>query len=206
MAAGDLLKLIVNQTMNSEKVQNVLYYEVKSDDTIEGNEKALGAGFISAVIAPVWAPLFSNEVSYDCVSVQKVFPLPVGAIQDFNVALQGGRPGEGLPATDAALIQKFNPAVGGKGKKGRVYLAGLEKTDEDLGRITSAILGGLQALAASMQANATSAGGGDYEPAWAIRAPVSPFGISGFVNGLIFDVLPRIATQRRRRTPVRATS
>jgi len=206
MAAGDLLKLIVNQTMNSEKVQNVLYYEVKSDDTVEGNEKGLASEFISGVIPVTWVPFISQELSFDCVSVQKVFPLPVGAIQDFNVALQGGSVKEGLPATDAVLIQKFNPTVGGKGKKGRVYIAGLPKDDEDLGRITSVVLGAVQALADSLQSSQVTSGGGDYEPAWAIRAPVSPFGISGFINGLIFDVLPRIATQRRRRTPVRATS
>ena len=78
MAAGDLLKLVVNQTMNSEKVQNVLYYEVKSDDTVEGNELALAGGFISAIIAPLWVPIVTLELSFDCVSVQKVFPDPVG--------------------------------------------------------------------------------------------------------------------------------
>lgn len=206
MAAGDLLKLVVNQTMNSEIVQNVLYYEVISDDTSSSNEQAIADQFSLAPMLATWEPLVVDEISFDCISTQKVFPTPIGAVLDTNVGRAGQKTSEGLPATDAALLQKFNPAVGGKGKKGRMYIAGLPKLDENLGRIENVPFAAWKLLAAQMALNLTTPGGGDYKPAWAVRNPLTPFEITGFVTDLVWNALPRIATQRRRRTPVRASS
>lgn len=206
MAAGDLIKLVVNQTMNSEVVQNVLYYEVISDDTSTSNEQAVADEFDNSPMLSTWEPLVVDEISFDCLSTQKVFPTPIGAVLDTNIGRAGQKTSEGLPATDAALLQKFNPAVGGKGKKGRMYIAGLPKLDENLGRIENVPFAAWKLLAAQMALNLTSPGGGDYKPAWAIRNPATPFEITGFVTDLTWVMLPRIATQRRRRTPVRASS
>ncbi len=206
MAADDLLKLVVNQTMNSEVVQNVLYYLVVSDDTSTTNEQAIADQFSLSPLLGVWEPLVVDEISFDCISTQKVFPTPIGAVLDTNVGRAGQKTSEGLPATDAVLLQKFNPATGGKGKKGRVYIAGLPKLDENLGRLEAVPFAAFKLLAAQLALNLTTPGGGDYKPAWAVRSPTTPFAITGSVTDLTWIALPRIATQRRRRTPVRASS
>ncbi len=207
MAVGDLIRVTVNQTLQSSTVQNVLYYKIEIEDNSGDDVNALALQFIADVINPVWLNVVSEELSFDCISVQKVFPLPIGAVQEFNVSLAGLNIGESLPAMSSALIQKFNPTQGGVGKKGRVYLAGIREDDTSLGRTSVALAALLVLLANQFSGNLeVTPGGGEYEPVWAVRSSTTPFAITGFVEDLQWQALPRIATQRRRRTPIRSTS
>ncbi len=205
MAANDLIRLVVNQDLQSSGIQNVLYYKVVSDDTTDGNEVGLAQGFKQNVIDGQWAPVVSNSVTFTCFQSQKVFPLPVGAVRDVPINVDGTKLDESLPAMDAALIQKINTAVGGKGKKGRVYIAGWVEADQALGRLTASAFVELGIIATKMGQDITTPGGGDYTPVWAVRTPLTGV-ITGSVEITDFIALPRFATQRRRRTPVATPS
>jgi len=205
MAVGDLIKLIVNQAIFSQNVQNVLYYEVVTDDGTTDNEIALAEDFFTDVL-PSWVSFVVENTIFTCIQTQKVFPLPVGATFDRIQTTVGTITTQGLPGTDAALIRKFNPAVAGVGRKGRVYVTGIPEAEQNQGRITAALQGSLNALATLLIQNRTTTGLGDYKPVWATRAPTTPFAITGSVDWTNFTSMPRIATQRRRRTPIVAFS
>lgn len=209
MAVGDIIRITVNQTLQSAIVQNVLYYKVEVEDSSGDDVNACANQFTADVINQPWRDTVSPELVFNCLSVQKVFPLPIDSNRDIDVSLPGLNAGESLPAMSAALIQKFNPATGGVGKKGRVYIAGIIEAQTSLGRINPDLKSLLDALATNMQANLQVGGtGGEYEPVWVIRKPDAPDkgSITGFVEDLTFEALPRIATQRRRRTPIRSVS
>ena len=203
MAVNDIIKLIVNQSIFSENVQNVLYYKVVTDDGTTDNEIALAEDFFADVL-PTWRALVVDQVVFTCLQTQKVFPTPKGSTFDRISAAIGDITTEGLPATDAALIRKFNPAVAGVGRKGRVYIAGVPEANQNRGRIDAAYGASLGGLAALLIANRTTTGLGDYRPVWATRDATTPFAINGSVDWTNFTVMPRIATQRRRRTPLAA--
>ena len=203
MAAGDIIKLIVNQSIFSENVQNVLYYKVVTDDGTTDNEIALAEDFFTDVL-PTWRAFVVDLVFFTCIQTQKVFPTPKGSTFDRISAPTGDITTEALPATDAALIRKFNPAVAGVGRKGRVYIAGIPEANQQRGRINAALAGSLNALGTLLIQNRTTTGLGDYKPVWATRDAVTPFAINGSVDWTNFTTMPRIATQRRRRTPLAA--
>lgn len=207
MAVGDLIRLTVNQSLQSSIVQNVLYYKIDAEDSGGDDLASLALFFNGAIITPHWQALVPDEVAFDCLNLQKVFPTPEGAAQEFDTSVVGGKTGESSPAMNAMLIQKFNPAVGGVGKKGRVYIAGIRELDTRDGRVEAGQFVTLGALAIALQTKIEiSPTGGEYSPVWAVRSPTTPFAITGSVDNLTFKALPRLATQRRRRTPIRATS
>ena len=205
MAIGDVIKLVNNSVLYSENVQNVLYYKVLADDGSDDNEVALANEFFSEVLS-AWVGAVVEAVEFTCIQTQKVFPLPVGSTFDRFVTAAGTQVGQGLPATDAGLIRKFNPAVGGVGRKGRVYLAGMPEAQVNLGRITGIQKTTMESVGLELIQTIISATGGQYLPVWATRDATTPFAINGSVDWTNFTVMPRIATQRRRRTPIVAFS
>ncbi len=207
MAVGDVIRVTVNQMLQSSIVQNVLYYKIETETSTGDDITEISEQFISQVITPAWKVMVSPELFFECLDIQKVFPTPIGAVRDFAVNAFGTNSGESLPAMSAALIQKFNPAVGGVGKKGRVYCAGIIETQTSLGRTNSDLFAAMEILATALKGNLSGGtGSGNYEPVWVTRSTSAPFQITGFVENLIFQALPRIATQRRRRTPIRLIS
>jgi len=207
MPVGDITRVTVNQDLQSSIVQNVLYYKTEIEDSSGDDITTIAERFKALVLEPFWQNVVSNEVTFECNAVQKVFPLPIGAVRDFNTTLSGLNVGESLPAMNAALIQKSNPDLGGVGKKGRVYIAGILENDSQLGRVSNALFQKLEILATQLQGNLSGgSGAGEYDPVWVTRDNTAPFAINGFVKDLVFLALPRVATQRRRRTPIRATS
>jgi len=209
MAVGDIIRVTVNQNLQSSVVQNVLYYKIESETATGDDLLEISEQFISQIITPAWKVMVSPELTFECLDIQKVFPLPIGAVRDFDVSAAGTNAGESLPAMNSALIQKFNPAVGGVGKKGRIYCAGILESQTSLGRANTDLFAAMEILATALKGDLEGGtGSGDYEPVWVIRKPDAPNkgSITGFVEDLIFEALPRIATQRRRRTPIRAVS
>ena len=85
-----------------------------------------------------------------------------------------------------------------------MYFAPMSETDQNLGRLTDNGILNLGAVGGSLVTNLTPATGGDCQPAWAVRNTVAPFDIIGFETVDQIVALPRMATQRRRRTDVRA--
>jgi len=201
MAAGDLYQLTFNQVLFSKPVQNVLCYRVITDDPTTDNATALANRF-TTIVVPDWMDAVSQQLQVTCVQAQKVSPDPTGAAFDQFDTSVGVRSGDALPGQSCGLIRKFNPAVGGKGKTGRVYIAGIAEADADDGRLQLIIQAALNGLGAALVANLISTGGGEYEPCWLTRSATPPITITGFVKWTNFIVMPRIATQRRRRTPI----
>ena len=204
MAVGDLIKLTVNQQLDSSVVQNVLYYKIETEDTGGDDVKACTEAFINGILNAEWKAAVNEDVMFECVTGQRVFEAPVDAVRDFPAGFVGTLTGTALPATNCALIQKVNLTQGGVGKKGRVFIAGFEEEDTAQGRLDAGAFTRLGTIATELQLDLASAASGIYEPVWAVRSTSAPFQITGFVDDLIFNPLPRLATQRRRRTPVRA--
>lgn len=200
---GDLLKLVQNTTQDSaSQIQNVLYYEVIQEDPGLSDEVALASQY-PFVVVPTWQAAVNEQTRFDCFSVQKVFPLPATQIFLTAQGFDGTRPaGETLPATVAALIRKVASGIGGTGKSGRLYIAGILKDDSLEGRLQTPIKLLLESLANVLDDNLITTGGGDFSPAWAVRSPTTPFPIVGIQRWDFGTVLPRLANQRRRRTPI----
>jgi len=201
MAVGDIIQLNVNQRLYADTVQNVLYYKINTDPGAGVPEIDLAGIFISQVLA-FWEQAVTKEVRFECVQTQHVFPLPVTASFDQFTTLVGDLTGFALPARNAALIQKFNPAVTGKGKKGRVYIAGIDEAEESEGRLRVAAAGRLNTLGGQLTSQLTGAGGGIYDPVWATRQPAAPFAVTGSVDWTNFLLKPIMASQKRRVTPI----
>jgi len=202
MAAGDLFRVTINTSAPGSELQNVIYYSVVSDDGAEPNIEAI-AGEVLVVIVPPMQVLVSDQALIECMDIQKVFPVPEQALQEFNIDGQGQATGEMLPATVSYLIQKINFAATGKGKKGRFYLGAISEAGQDRGRVINPTFVELGVLATRLAENLASPGGGDYQAAWAVRNTVAPFQIVGFEAVDKATPLPRTATQRRRRTRIR---
>ncbi len=206
MAVGDVFKLVVNQSLQSSVVQNVLYYRIVTETILGKDIDRLKVDFESVIIVGKWQALVSNGVDFDCISLQKVFPLPLEAAQDFDVGLSGLKILESLPAMDCVLMQKVNLSVAGVGKKGRMYIAGLPEDDTAQGRLVQTVVNAWGAFATALQDELAETSSGVYEPGWVTRSTISPFPITGFVKTEVVNLLPRIATQRRRRTPTQSFS
>lgn len=201
MAVGDLYQVTFNQILFSKPVQNTLYYRVETDATGIDNAIALANQFVSFVV-PEWMDAVSQQLQTTCVQAQKVSPDPTGAAFDQFITSVGVRTGDALPGQSCGLIKKFNPAVGGKGKTGRVYIAGIAEPDADDGRLQAIILPALNSLGVALVADLLTAGTGVFQAVWLTRSATPPITITGFVDWPNFTVMPRIATQRRRRTPI----
>lgn len=202
MPAGDLYKVVVNQSFQSSVVQNVLYYE--DTDGVSSDPEADIFLQWNTDVRPAWLNSVSDLLTMECLDIQKVFPLPIQAIRPFDVSLAGQLSGGVNPAMDAALYQKVNDNTGGIGKKGRLYVAGLREIDNEEGRVTSAYFILMTSLANALDNELIVAGGSIFKPSWAVRSNLTPFGINSFLQIDQVIPLPRVATQRRRRTPVKA--
>jgi len=201
MAVGDILQLNVNQDLFSDSVQNVLYYKVEVVPAAGAAETDLAGEFISFVL-PTWQLAVDSFLKFQCIQTQKVFPAPVTASFDAFVNLIGLAPGFSIPGRNCALIQKFNPAVSGKGKKGRVYVSGFPEAGEFEGRLTVAQAALLNNLGTALIAKLTGLNSGEYQPVWATKQPAAPFAVTGSEEWTNFVLKPVLASQKRRVTPI----
>jgi len=202
MAVGDIHRLQMISSMDGDIMQNDLYYKTVVEPSSGTEENDLAEAFETTVV-PQWILAVTGDVSLDCIRVQKVFPLPLRAVFDKFITAVGVAIGIAAPMAVAALIQKVNPALAGRGNKGRAFISGVAREEIQDGRITSLLEGLLIGLKGALTANITGPLSGEYNPVWATRSTVTPFPIIGSVDWSIGNVLPRVATQRRRKTPVR---
>jgi len=75
-----------------------------------------------------------------------------------------------------------------------------------LGRVTQPQKNLMDSLALIMSTPFTAPGGSTYQFSWAVRNPMDPFEIQTFLKVDKPTALPRLATQRRRRTPIVLTA
>jgi len=202
MAAGDLFRLQAVQSMDADIIQNNFYYVVDTDDGGPSNEQPMLDAFDAQVI-PSWLPAVTGDLSIDCLSAQKVFPgLKRALIEKFITAV-GTAVGQALPLPIAALIQKIDPALSGRGRKGHAFISGISEDNSADGRINGAQSSLLQTLLTSLNVSLTTPGGGIYNPVWATFTKVAPIVIDGFVDWTQGVVLPRLSHIGTRKTPIR---
>jgi len=201
MAVGDILQVTVGQRLYNDVVQNVLYYRTTTVPAAADEEEDLASAFIAGVL-PEWEAAVTDELKFDCLQVQKVSPDPIRNSFDTFLSGIGDVVGSSLPGRNCALIQKSNPAVTGKGKKGRVYISGIDETEESEGRLRAAQRTLLNTLGTALIDDQNGPAAGVYEPVWVTRSSTAPFGITGFVLWTNFLVKPIMASQKRRVTPV----
>jgi len=107
-----------------------------------------------------------------------------------------------LPARNCGLIQTFNPAVTGKGKKGRLYVSGISETQQEFGRLEGTEAAFLTTLANTLIDVLVGPNAGEFQPVWVTRNPADPTEITGKVVWTNFLVKPIMASQKRRVTPI----
>jgi len=205
MAAGDIILVQLDQSIDSDNIQNILWYEVVSDDTSKDNEDALAEQFEIDVI-PLWQPCVTADLSLDCIGTQKVFPAPKTAFRELFLSALGTATGQAIPIVAAALLQKFDPAVSGRGKKGHTYISGVSESESNKGRITNALTALLFTLANKLTDNLITVNGGEYKPVWATFSKIAPILVDGAVDWIRSVVMPRIAHIGTRKTPIRKTT
>ena len=205
MASGDIILVQLDQSIDSDNIQNIFYYEVVTDDTSKDNEDALAEQFEIDVI-PAWQPVVTDALSLDCVGTQKVFPAPKTAFRELFLQAVGTAVGQAIPIVAAALLQKFDPSVSGRGKKGHTYVSGVSETETNEGRINPSLQTTLFALAGALTSNLVTVNAGEYKPVWATLTKVAPILVDGAVDWVRSVVMPRLAHIGTRKTPIRKTS
>lgn len=205
MAAGDILLAQLDQSIDSDNIQNIFWYEVDTDDTSKDNEDALAQQFEIDVI-PAWQSAVTAQLSLDCIGTQKVFPGLKTAFRELFLQAVGTAAGQAIPIVAAALLQKFDPAVSGRGKKGHTYISGVSETEVNQGRITDALSSLLFNLAGTLTQNLLTVNSGVYKPVWATFAKTGPRVVDGAVDWVRSVVMPRLAHQSKRKTPIRKTA
>jgi len=205
MAAGDLFRLKLVQSIDSDVIQNDFYYVVDTDDGSGANEEPMATQFDVDVI-PDWITAVTADLSMDCISTQKVFPGARRALFEKFITAVGTAAGEAVPIVATALVQKIDPALSGRGRKGHSFISGISEDQVKDGRINAALSSLLQTLLSSLTANLVTPGGGIYNPVWATFTKVAPIVIDGFVDWTTGVVLPRLAHIGSRKTPIRKLS
>lgn len=200
MAIDDVFQVVLNTIQNSEVCQNVLSYKLIAEPSTVPPEKDLADAFIADVL-PEWRTTVSSQVVFSCLQVQKVFPLPIGATLDSFISLTGFMPGDVLPATVAALIRKKSSGYSGRGKQGRVYIAGVVETDQEDGQLLASVKTRWDDVVNKLLATLTGPDLGQWDPGWTTKGAPPLYPITGFKDWDFGTILPRLANQRRRRTP-----
>jgi len=201
MAVNDVLKLNLDQSIDGDQIQNDFYYRVETDDGSGENEDPLALQFEIDVI-PDWQPVVTADLSFDCIGTQKVFPGAKRAFRERFITALGTAVGQALPIVATALIQKFDPAVSGTGKKGHTFISGISEDEVEKGNLTSVLAGIAAPLLTALTSNLVTPGGGIYNPVWAVITG-SPAAITSVVDWTKSILLPRIAHIGTRKTPVR---
>jgi len=141
MAAGDIISVQFDQSIDGDTIQNIFYYVVDTDDGVKDNEDAVAEQFELDVI-PDWQSVVTGDLSMDCLGTQKVFPEPKTAFRERFLSAVGTAAGQALPIVVAALLQKFEPSTSGRGKKGHTYISGVSENAVEKGRIDSGLATG----------------------------------------------------------------
>jgi len=199
---GDIICLQFDQSIQSDVIHNTFYYKVEADSTTIDNEDAVADEFLAAVI-PKWQPCVTADLSMDCLGTQKVFPTPLTAFREKFIDTLGTAVGTALPIVATALLQKFDPATSGKGKKGHSYISGVSEDDAEAGRISQSLVNKLVTLGLELTKNLTTVNDGIYSPVWATFSAIAPIVVDGSVDWIKTVVMPRLAHIGSRKTPIR---
>lgn len=202
MPINDIISLSLVQSMDGDVIENQFFYVVEADDDGGNNEDKLAIQFEVDVL-PAWQACVTDDLSMDCIGTQVVGPTAKTAFRDRFINVLGSAVGDALPLVATALLQKFDPAVTGRGKKGHTYISGVSESGVDKGRIDSPLEGNLILLGAALVAKLLTPANGIYRAVWAVAGvPL----ITQTVDWVRTVALPRISHQSSRKTPIRKVS
>lgn len=195
---------------------NQYYYEkVPRIGTIAEVTSQLAIYLDNAFWTVFWQPDCAADYSYDKTVVQKIFPTRDAPVQFIGSQGEfGAGIGNAMNGTTAVLIAQYGQAWSAN-FRGRMYLTGLLDTGANFGRITTALRATINSRYDSTFDLDIVLGGPAsvtmhecvFSPSRAKPPgdPPPPPILPVFSEVATNIVRPRIATQRRRRTPVAAT-
>ena len=150
MALGDVYQLVVNQSLQSQKVVNVFYYEQSTpfvNNSGTTNAGVLGISFRANVI-PTWRSYAVTQLAFESIEVENLFDdtdtwVDILALNGQRAAPSGSTP-EILPAFTSLGI-----TLDGAGKQvrdGKKRLAGLWEGDSVSGFAATGLVAACQPL------------------------------------------------------------
>jgi len=202
MAVDDVHHLVMQGSLDEQLWQQSFYYKltIEAADPID-NDKDLIDGWLQTV-GPSFKAATSEEMTIDCGTSQKVFPLPLGNTILVPFAGENGDlTGESLPATVAAIITTLTAGATAQ-TRGRKYVPGIRELDQAQGRIVAIELALLVSLGTAYENTLTPQAPSLLRaiPVIAHRRKTTPRDVLSTAD--INDTIarPRLGNQRRRRT------
>lgn len=137
ITADSFLRVVVNQLLDQQLVENVFYISNHADSTLEAMEDVVNNNLLN------WFNDISNELAVTSVSVQSLAPVHTDPYEEAK-AFNGGDLFAALPVANAAIVS-LKTGLGGRHNRGRKYLAGIPQQDVDNSRLEDAKRAAMQA-------------------------------------------------------------
>lgn len=142
MAAQDphrlLWKLILNHTIHGQICQNGFYFVnrgIVNDDeaTLASHANALRASFETRMLTD-FLIFWNNQVSVNSIHVSTIVPHLGPVHETIYETFTGFQTDEALPSYCSAVLS-LRSGLGGKSRRGRLYIGGLSENDTNTGRL-----------------------------------------------------------------------
>lgn len=213
MAVGDIFQSTVYLGLDDRNVSVGLYFY----ETVARTLEAPGAALVlnTEVKDKFWAdylqPLLSNELLYNGVKTQQVYPTREAPAETLEGTPEtGALVSPATNGTNAVLVAEYGETWGPR-YRGRMFIPGLPESQISAGRINGSDYGPI-AVAAAIYYSLTISNVADATGRWkpctfSDSKDAEPDPIPAvWSQPVTAQVRPRIATQRRRRTNIKQPS
>lgn len=161
MAVNDIYQLTVRGTLFSQTILNVLYYRESVSAGSTG--QAALATAADSTLGAAWRTALSQDFTYNDVTAQKIFPLPVMYPTTVGTGTGIGSVASGAQPSEVAVVITKRTAFAGRKYRGRAFIAGAT-----ISQVTGDILTGPGVTAmggiATAIASALTSGGYTFTP------------------------------------------
>lgn len=190
ITAGSFLRVVVNQLLDQQLVENVFYITNHADSTLEAMEVVCNNNLLH------WFNDISNELAVTSQSVQSLAPVHTDPYEVAK-AFSGSDLFASLPVANAAVVS-LKTGLGGRHNRGRKYLAGIPQQDVDDSRLEEAKRTAMQATWNTM--NDYFKDGGTGEATWGLYRKEVTGGVPNHIFTPIRSVIvrPILGTMRSR--------
>lgn len=156
---GDIYTLTLKGTVQGQRCENVLHYEVTADADYSQLAGGLN-NYAAAIILPAIANIQTSEFLWDEVTAQKIWPLPAFFPITFATGIPGDVPPPTMPAEVAFVVSK-QTILAGRKYRGRLYVAGIGALamSASTGKWDTTTMGAASSIGATLLANVPSTGG-----------------------------------------------
>lgn len=148
MAVGDVYQVDLRFTIDERPVSFCAFYEetVVRAGTIAEVTLQTGQSVVALLWTSFWQSFASNELVFNQVKTQMIYPTREAPIFDASDAGSGSQIKQGVTAFAAVLIAEYG-SVWGRRFQGRVFLPGLPQEDEVEGEVEAATFASIQTSA-----------------------------------------------------------